>query len=152
MDPIKYQFEKPTLTGRVSRWQVLLSEYKITYVRQKAIKANALADYLASGPTDKHHAIKDDFPDEKVLALRNEKEGKIKEESKTMFFEGASNLMVHGIGAILVSSQRKHIPVTTRLDFNCTNNMGKYEACILGLHAKLDNDITRLKVCGDLTL
>jgi hypothetical protein len=26
MDPIKYIFEKPALTGRIARWQMLLSE------------------------------------------------------------------------------------------------------------------------------
>ena len=29
MDPIKYIFEKPALTGRIARWQMLLSEYDI---------------------------------------------------------------------------------------------------------------------------
>ena len=47
MDPIKYIFEKPTLTGRIARWQVLLSEFDIVYITQKAIKGSALADYLA---------------------------------------------------------------------------------------------------------
>ena len=47
MDPIKYIFEKPALTGRIARWQMLLSEYDIVYVTQKEIKGSALADYLA---------------------------------------------------------------------------------------------------------
>ena len=29
MDPLKYMFEKPALTGRIARWQMLLSEYDI---------------------------------------------------------------------------------------------------------------------------
>lgn len=32
MDLIKYIFEKPVLTGRITRWQMLLSEYDIQYV------------------------------------------------------------------------------------------------------------------------
>ena len=32
MDPLKYVFEKPALTGRIARWQMLLSEYDIQYV------------------------------------------------------------------------------------------------------------------------
>jgi hypothetical protein len=31
MDSIKYIFEKSTLTGRIARWQMLLSEYDIKY-------------------------------------------------------------------------------------------------------------------------
>jgi len=44
MDPIKYIFEKSALTGRIARWQMLLSEYDIQYVTQKAIKGSSLAD------------------------------------------------------------------------------------------------------------
>jgi len=47
MEPIKYIFEKPALTGQIARWQVLLSEFDIVYVTQNAIKGSALADYLA---------------------------------------------------------------------------------------------------------
>ena len=47
MDPAKYIFEKLVLTRRIAWWQVLLLEFDIVYVTQKAIKGNALADYLA---------------------------------------------------------------------------------------------------------
>jgi len=45
--PIKYIFEKPALSGRIARWQMLLSEYDIVYVTQKSIKGSVLAEYLA---------------------------------------------------------------------------------------------------------
>ena len=32
LDPIKYIFEKPSLSGRIAKWQVLLSEFDILYV------------------------------------------------------------------------------------------------------------------------
>jgi hypothetical protein len=35
MDPLKSLFEKPALTGRTARWQLLLSEFDITYVTKK---------------------------------------------------------------------------------------------------------------------
>ena len=47
MDPVKYIFEKPALTRRIARWQVLLFEFNIVYVTQKAIKGSTLVDYLA---------------------------------------------------------------------------------------------------------
>jgi len=46
MDPIKYIFEKPALTGRLALWQMLLSEYDIVYVTQKAVKGSALAENI----------------------------------------------------------------------------------------------------------
>ncbi|XP_020208827.1 uncharacterized protein LOC109793768 [Cajanus cajan] len=150
MDPIKYLFEKSILTRRVARWQVLLSEYDITYVSQKAIKDSALANYLVSGLIDERHAIKDDFLDEEILALGNEEKEQAKEESRSMY--RASNLMGHRIGAILMSSQGKHILVTARLDFDCANNMAEYKAWILGLHVALDNNIPKLEVYNDSAL
>ena len=47
MDPIKYIFEKPALTRKISRWQMLLFEFNIVFVTRKAIKGEAIADYLA---------------------------------------------------------------------------------------------------------
>ena len=52
MDLIKYIFEKPTLTRRISHWQMLLSEYDIEYRAQKAIKGSILADHLAHQPIE----------------------------------------------------------------------------------------------------
>uniref|UniRef100_A0A2N9FR05 Uncharacterized protein n=1 Tax=Fagus sylvatica TaxID=28930 RepID=A0A2N9FR05_FAGSY len=52
MDPIKYIFEKPALTGKIARWQVLLSEFDILFVARKAIKGQAIADYLADYPSE----------------------------------------------------------------------------------------------------
>ena len=46
LDPIKYIFEKPSLSERIARWQVLLSEYDIRYVSQKAIKGSAITEFL----------------------------------------------------------------------------------------------------------
>lgn len=44
MDSIKYIFEKPGLTGRIDCWKMLLSEYEIQYVTQKAIKGSVLSE------------------------------------------------------------------------------------------------------------
>ena len=52
MDQIKYIFEKPTLTGKIARWQVLLSELDILFVVRKAIKGQAIADYLVDYPSE----------------------------------------------------------------------------------------------------
>ena len=39
-----------------------------------------------------------------------------------------------------------HFPACTKLDFDATNNVSEYEACILGLRLALDMDIRRLAV------
>ena len=50
MDPIKYIFENPALTGKIACRQMLLSEYVIEYQSQKAIKGSVLAGHLAHQP------------------------------------------------------------------------------------------------------
>ena len=72
MDPIKYIFEKPTLTRKISRWQMLLSEFDIVYVTRKAIKGQAIADYLVNQPLNNPELSKSLFPDKDVMALEPE--------------------------------------------------------------------------------
>ena len=38
------------------------------------------------------------------------------------------------------------------LDFNCTNNLEEYEACIMGLQTTIDKGVKKLEVYGDSTL
>ncbi|XP_070035426.1 uncharacterized protein [Nicotiana tomentosiformis] len=47
MDPLKYIFQKPMPTRKLAKWQILLSEFDIVYVNQKAVKGQALVDHLA---------------------------------------------------------------------------------------------------------
>ena len=41
---------KPVLSDRLARWSLLLQEFEIIYVPQKAIKGQALTDFLADHP------------------------------------------------------------------------------------------------------
>ena len=63
LDPIKFIFEKPSLSGRIARWQVLLSEFDILYVSQKAIKGSAIADFLAERANEEYEPMSFEFPD-----------------------------------------------------------------------------------------
>ena len=72
MDPVKYIFEKLTLTERIAWWQVLLSEFDIVYVTHKAIKGSALADSLAQQPINNYQPMHPEFPDEDIMTLFEE--------------------------------------------------------------------------------
>ena len=37
MDSLKYLFEKPTLSGRLSRWLILLAKFDLKYEAKKTI-------------------------------------------------------------------------------------------------------------------
>ena len=65
-----------------------------------------------------------------------------------MVFDGASNALGNGIGAVIISPEGCHTPFTARLCFNCTNNMVEYDACIMGLKAAIDLRIKLLRIFG----
>ncbi|KAM2557547.1 hypothetical protein TB2_014658 [Malus domestica] len=46
-DVIKYMLSKPMLTGRIGKWIRSLSEFSFQYVPQRAVKGQAIADFLA---------------------------------------------------------------------------------------------------------
>ena len=69
-----------------------------------------------------------------------------------MYFDGASNALGHGIRAILISPQEDYYPFTVKLDFNSTNNVAEYEACVMGLHAAIERSVPVLKAYRDLAL
>jgi len=150
LDPLKYIFQKPMPTGRLAKWQILLTEFDIVYVTRTAMKAQALADHLAENPVDEEYQPLDTyFPDEEVNTVEV-----ISEEAHVwkMFFDGAVNAKGVGIGAILISPSGQHYPATARLRFFCTNNTAEYEACIMGMHMAIDQDVEDLLIMGDSDL
>ena len=69
LDPIKYIFEKSSLSERIAKWQVLLSKFDILYVSQKVIKGSAIADFLVEKANEEYEPISFDFPDEDLMAV-----------------------------------------------------------------------------------
>ncbi|KAG8488520.1 hypothetical protein CXB51_016412 [Gossypium anomalum] len=67
-------------------------------------------------------------------------------------FDGASNAVGNRIGAVLVSPNDDYYLFTCKLDFDCTNNMVEYEACIMRLRAAIERGIKTLEVYGDSAL
>lgn len=69
MDPIKFIFEKPALTGRVASWQMALTEYDIQHVTQKGVKGSVLSDYLSHQPLEDYQSMRFDFLDEDIMFI-----------------------------------------------------------------------------------
>ncbi|KAI5337727.1 hypothetical protein L3X38_016998 [Prunus dulcis] len=49
-DLIKYMLTRPMLRGRIGKWTLALTEFTLRYVPQKAVKGQAVADFLADHP------------------------------------------------------------------------------------------------------
>ena len=153
LDLIKYIFEKPSLSGKIARWQVLLSKFNILYVSQKTIKGSAIADFLAERANEEYEPMGFDFPDEDLMAILQIEEEESPEETVwKMYFDGASNALGRGVRAVLISSKGNHCLFTVKLSFDCTNNVTKYKACVLGLQATIEKKIKILKIYGDSAL
>ncbi|KAK5833200.1 hypothetical protein PVK06_017017 [Gossypium arboreum] len=147
LDPLKYMMESTALNGRMARWQILLSEFDIVYISQKAIKGSAVADFLASRALKDYEPLNFDFPNEELMCIVMTEDSPWK-----LNFDGVSNAVGNGIGVVLVSLNGDHYPFTCKLDFDCTNNMTEYEACIMGLQAAIERGIKTLEVYGDSAL
>ncbi|XP_070056967.1 uncharacterized protein [Nicotiana tomentosiformis] len=138
-------------SGKLAKWQILLSEFDIVYVTQKAIKGQVLAYHLAENPIDgEYEPLKTYFPDEEVSFVVED----ITEayDGWRIFFDRAANFKGVGIRVVLESETGQHYPVSAKLRFPCTNNIDKYEACILGLRLAIDMNVQELLVIGDSNL
>jgi len=97
-DPLKYIISRPILSGRLAKWALLLQEFEIVYVSQKAIKGQALVDFLVDHPIPDEWKFSEDLPDEDVFFIEMSEPWK-------MFFDGAARQ--DGAGAGLYSSHGK---------------------------------------------
>ncbi|XP_070005501.1 uncharacterized protein [Nicotiana sylvestris] len=97
-------------TGKLAKWQILLSEFDIVYVTQKEVKGQELADHYAENPVGgEYESLKTYFPDKEVSFVGED----ITEayDGWRMFFDRAANFKVVGIGAVLISETGQHYPV-----------------------------------------
>nr|XP_027067607.1 uncharacterized protein LOC113693243 [Coffea arabica] len=134
-DPLKYLLEKSMPTGRMAKWQMILSEFDIVFTTQKAVKGQVIADHLAENPRDDdYQPLHTYFPDEEILFVGAVKNMSEQHPGWRLFFDG------------------KHYPATAKLQFPCTNNMAEYEACIFGLKMALDMEIKDLIAFSDSDL
>ena len=72
LDPIKYLFEKPALTGRLARWLLLRSEFELKYVTRKSVKGRAVAECLADHPVEVDESVEYLFQDKAILYVEEE--------------------------------------------------------------------------------
>ena len=77
---------RPLLTGRLEKWALILMEFNITYTPQKAIKGQALVDFLTAHPLPVDSPLGCDLPDEETMMIEGE------EQCWKMYFDGASSI------------------------------------------------------------
>ena len=69
-----------------------------------------------------------------------------------MYFDGVMNQYGNVIGVILIIPDESHVPLTVKLNFEVTNNMAKYKACIARMEALRELGVKEADIFGDSTL
>ena len=144
-DPVRYVMSKPVLTGRLAKWALLLNQYEIIYTPAKAVKGQAVADFLADHPIPADWEISDDLPDEQVFFADVS-------PAWMMFFDGSARKDGAGAGVVFVSPERHVLPYSFSLSELCSNNVAEYQALIMGLQMAVEMKISSLEVYGDSML
>ena len=111
------------------------------------------ADFHAKRANEEYEPMSFDFPNKDLMAvLQIEEEESLEEDGWRMYFDKASNALGCGVGMVLISPEGNHCPFTTKLSFDCTNNVAEYETCVIGLQAAIEKKIKKLTVYSDSAL
>jgi hypothetical protein len=108
-------------TGRVAQWAVEIGQYDVEFVPRRAIKSQALADFIAEWTDSSLRGI-DELPDHWV-----------------MYFDGSYTLRGAGAGVVLIPPEGNTLKYAIQLGFPATNNIAEYEGLV-----------TRLRLAKDL--
>jgi len=121
-------------TGRIAKWSVELMSETLTYAPRKAIKSQALADFVAEW-TDSQ------LPPAQVQA-----------ELWTMYFDGSLMRTGAGAGLLFISPLGVHKRYVIRIHFAASNNIAEYEALVNGLKIGSELGVRCLDVRGNSQL
>uniref|UniRef100_A0A2N9HJD1 Uncharacterized protein n=1 Tax=Fagus sylvatica TaxID=28930 RepID=A0A2N9HJD1_FAGSY len=133
--PLRKAMNKPDAAGRLIQWAVELSEFDIEYHPRQAIKAQALADFIAE-----FTANEDEQSEEKP------------DEEWEIEIDGSSVKGAGGVGIVFKTPEGHLLKHSTRLQYPTTNNEAEYEALLTGLRIAKELGANRLKIRSDSQL
>jgi len=141
-----------SLNSRLAKWALLLSQYDMLLVPQKAVKGQALAELLAAHPVPESSKLYEDIPDE-VFESNITSE----DEFLQMFFDGVSRIgpkgkIITSLGVVFISPQNHILPSAFSLTESCSNNMAEYNALLIGLQLAHEVGVSYLEAYGDSRL
>jgi ribonuclease HI len=121
-------------TGRVTKWAIELAAHTITYKPRRAIKSQALADFLVDWTESQQ--------------IHEPAESKYWH----MYFDGSKMIEGSGAGVVLESPKGDKLEYVLQIHFTATNNVAEYEALLHGLRMAKEMGITRIVCHGDSDL
>uniref|UniRef100_A0A2N9FAH3 Uncharacterized protein n=1 Tax=Fagus sylvatica TaxID=28930 RepID=A0A2N9FAH3_FAGSY len=133
--PLRKAMNKPDAAGRLIQWAVELSEFDIEYHPRQAIKAQALADFIAE------FTVTEDEPSEQKP-----------DEEWEVEIDGSSVKGAGGVGIVFRTPEGHLLKHSTRLQYPTTNNEAEYEALLTSLRIAKELGANRLKIRSDSQL
>ncbi|XP_070667982.1 uncharacterized protein [Malus domestica] len=168
-DVIKYILSKPMLAGRIGKWILALSEFSFQYIPKRAVKGQAIADFLTEHQESQSEVI--NIPGSlEVTSIwippREDISGKedwVQQEIRRvaglwitpwkLYFDGSHTQKASGAGIVIVNPHRVYHYYSFLLDYEGnTNNRAEYEALIIGLEILMDLGAAEVEVFGDSEL
>ena len=114
-------------TGRVAKWVIELLPLDIKFEAKKAIKSQAIADFVAEW-------------------IEQQLSTQVHSEHWTMFFDGSKMLNGSGAGVVFVSPRGDKLRYVLQIHFDSSNNEAEYEALLYGLRMAISLGVRRLMV------
>jgi hypothetical protein len=111
-----------------------IGQYDVEFVPRRAIKSQALVDFIAEWTDSDVRGI-GDLPDHWV-----------------MYFDGSYTLKGVGAGIVLIPPEGDMLKYAIQIEFSATNNIAEYEGLITELQLAKELGIRRLLIRGDSQL
>ena len=132
--PLKKAMNKLEAAGRLIQWAVELSEFDIKYLPRHAIKAQALADFIAE------------------FTLSHNDSEVVENKKWIIHVDRSSTQYAGGIGVVLQSPEGDKLTYKVRLQYQATNNEVEYEALLKGLELAKSIEAESILILGDSQL
>ncbi|KAG9458886.1 hypothetical protein H6P81_003394 [Aristolochia fimbriata] len=117
----------------------------MTKGKNKTIKGQGLANFLANHPIPAEWEVSQSLPDEEVFFIEVLPPWR-------MYFDGAARKNGAGAGVLFISPNEDLMPYSFILSHCCTNNEAEYQAIILGLGMAIEMGLSQLEIFGDSAL
>jgi ribonuclease HI len=126
---LRKAMNKPDAAGRLIQWAVELSEFDIEYCPRQAIKAQALADFIAE------FTVAEEEPQEE----EPDKKWEVK-------IDGSSIKGAGGVGVVFKTPEGHLLKHSVRLQYPTTNNEAEYEALLTSMRIARELGETMLRI------
>jgi len=138
---LRYILSKPLLSGRLTKWAMLLSPFDIKFMPQMEVKGQLTGNCLAAHPCPDNGELSDNLVDDGIMLIET--------KSWQLYFDGVARSRGAGVGIVFVTPSGGTIPYSFSQLETCSSNVVECETLIIGLELAIEMHIDQLEVFGD---